>query len=546
MSELLCDMNTSTCEKYCDAEVGITNLEITNILLPKKLDSSIDVSGTASNSYEHSPSIVNNRTHIIPTKNNDEETIDVPILQRQDNTIFILITFPTYSIIKNINCITNDLSESIIQCKVYSPYGITSGSVFDYQTKFLPGDYCIGLAFNTLDEANKVTSVKLHLILEQISNLMVAQMIFGLYHSLGFEPSHVLKYPVKSVSSGTPFYRKTRGEINQVSSLISALDHKFNDVINKSVTSIDTFSLGLQLNEISNKLNEPHHVSYKSSDKSSSELNSKLDEMNSKLNLDALNSKLDALNSNLEKISSKLNLTNELNQDSLNSKLDEINSKLNQDSLNSKLDEINTKLNQDPINSKLDEINTKLNQDSLNSKLDEINTKLNQDPINSKLDEINTKLKQDRSNPKLDEINSKLQEINIKLDRQKGSNIDELNNKLDEISIKLDNTNYLETDSDQFERLQNTLEDQFAKLEEMVMNKESDIEKGSKDIQSMTVSDLEKLLEERDAYFNKLFEAEEHIDYLQKEVEEAEGIKQEIMNKRTGYMKKKQMNPQWM
>ena len=514
MSELLCDMNTSTCEKYCDAEVGITNLEITNILLPKKLDSSIDVSGTASNSYEHSPSIVNNRTHIIPTKNNDEETIDVPILQRQDNTIFILITFPTYSIIKNINCITNDLSESIIQCKVYSPYGITSGSVFDYQTKFLPGDYCIGLAFNTLDEANKVTSVKLHLILEQISNLMVAQMIFGLYHSLGFEPSHVLKYPVKSVSSGTPFYRKTRGEINQVSSLISALDHKFNDVINKSVTSIDTFSLGLQLNEISNKLNEPHHVSYKSSDKSSSELNSKLDEMNSKLNLDALNSKLDALNSNLEKISSKLNLTNELNQDSLNSKLDEINSKLN--------------------------------QDSLNSKLDEINTKLNQDPINSKLDEINTKLKQDRSNPKLDEINSKLQEINIKLDRQKGSNIDELNNKLDEISIKLDNTNYLETDSDQFERLQNTLEDQFAKLEEMVMNKESDIEKGSKDIQSMTVSDLEKLLEERDAYFNKLFEAEEHIDYLQKEVEEAEGIKQEIMNKRTGYMKKKQMNPQWM
>ena len=139
-----------------------------------------------------------------------------------------------------------------------------------------------------------------------------------------------------------------------------------------------------------------------------------------------------------------------------------------------------------------------------------------------------------------------MQEINIKLDRQKGSNIDELNNKLDEISIKLDNTNYLETDSDQFERLQNTLEDQFAKLEEMVMNKESDIEKGSKDIQSMTVSDLEKLLEERDAYFNKLFEAEEHIDYLQKEVEEAEGIKQEIMNKRTGYMKKKQMNPQWM
>ena len=492
-------IDTSMAEKYYHDEVEIETSTMSNIVLPNKYETSFDDSTPVSNSYEQSPTLDSSRTPFKRSScSQNEEIIDVPILQKQDNNVFISITFPTSSVIKNVKCVTNDTSESVIQYQVASPYGITSGSPFNEQTKFLSGDYCIGIALKTIDEANKILSVKLHLILEPISNLMVSQMIFGLYRSLGFEPSHILKFPVKSVSASAPFYRKTRGEINGLSSLINSLDHKLSEVINKSITPVDTFSLGLQLNEISSKLDvqsrklhdEPHTIHPKSNNKS---IESKLETLESKLN--EMNNKNAALESILNEINNKLNTTNEMNN---------------------KLDEFNTKLsNNVPLEAKLDEISTKLNNNSfLEARLDQIS---NNSSLELKLDEINTKLD-----------NNSLFE----------SQFTKLHNKIKELR----NTSWVEELKVEIGQVQEQLD--------LIINKESDVEKGSHDVQSMTISDLEKLMDDRDSFFNKLVEAEEHIDYLQSEIEEAETLKQQALNKsksyRPNFVRKNQISPQWM
>jgi gas vesicle protein len=313
-----------------------------------------------SGSYYHNMTPVSNLSGQSPTinmYNTDDETIDIPIFQKEGNTIFILLTFPTQTIIRNIKGITNDFSDSLIEYQVYSPYGITSGNPFNSQTKFLPGDYCIGLAFRNNEEADKITSVKLHINSEPVSNLMLSQIIFGLYRSLGFEPSHVLKYSTKSINSGTPFYRKTRGEINKIVETINKVSDKItsqNDNIDSHIRKLDQTVI-----DLSSKISDPLA----------------------------------------------------------------------------------------DIQSKLKEVTNKLSDESILKQVEDIQSQISQ-----------------------------LQE---------------------QIDIAL------EKDTD-------------------------DIEKGSPEVQSITVSDFEKLINERDSFYNKLVEAEEHIDYLQEEFEKQE---QELKNK---------------
>ena len=163
------------------------------------------------------------------------ETLKLSILERSDRTVFSVVTFPTLTVIKSISGETSDGSTPDIEQSVASPYGMTTGQTFDETIKFLPGDYCLGVVFRTKEDADRVISIKISVMTEQISNLMLFQVLFGLYRSLGFEPSHVLKYPVKSHNPGIPFYRKTRSEIREIVDKLKEIQ----DQRNKEISTLE-------------------------------------------------------------------------------------------------------------------------------------------------------------------------------------------------------------------------------------------------------------------------------------------------------------------
>ena len=136
------------------------------------------------------------------------ETFDVPVFQKKDNSIFVVITFPTAVTINSCLGVTFDgKAVSCIGC-VASPHGQSTGYPFDSQTRFAPGDYSLGFIYSNPEDVEKISYIRTIVNAEVVSNFVLCQAIFGLYRALGFEPSHVMKYPVRSVSAGTPFYRK--------------------------------------------------------------------------------------------------------------------------------------------------------------------------------------------------------------------------------------------------------------------------------------------------------------------------------------------------
>uniref|UniRef100_A0A6C0IWG9 Uncharacterized protein n=1 Tax=viral metagenome TaxID=1070528 RepID=A0A6C0IWG9_9ZZZZ len=163
-------------------------------------------------------------THIEIGRPVCSDLMDVPVYQLNDKTVFVLITFPTTSLVTAVVGLTANRQSLSPQYKVASPYGDQNGFNFDQTTRFVPGDYCFALVFKSAEEAQSISLVRVLLQAEPISNLMVSQMIFGLYRALGFEPSHVMKYPTRSVSSGSPFYRKIRNETAKLSERLSTLE----------------------------------------------------------------------------------------------------------------------------------------------------------------------------------------------------------------------------------------------------------------------------------------------------------------------------------
>lgn len=227
----LTDLNESTNPVIINEDFKVDDLHITN---PKNLSRSslLHNSPTSSNNCSTAPiKISQYEQHDVrsPEAINHVETVNIPIFQTYDRNVFALITFPTVSYITSINGHTQDNSDSLIEYRVVSPYGMTEGSPFNERTRLLPGDYCLGLGFRTKEEAEKVFSITLQIITEPISNLMLGQILFNLYRTLGFEPSHALKLPVKATTPGTPFYRKTRNEINKVSEQCEALARALNN-----------------------------------------------------------------------------------------------------------------------------------------------------------------------------------------------------------------------------------------------------------------------------------------------------------------------------
>lgn len=391
------------------------------------------------------------------------EVIDIPIFQKDDKTVFVLLTFPTQAIIRSINGITNDSSDTYIEYQVASAYGLTSGSQFNSQTKFLPGDYCFGLVFRSNEEANKVISVKLNIVIEPISNLLLSQMIFGLYRSLGFEPSHVLKFPIKSVNPGIPFYRKTRGEINKVVESIAQISAKLNEQSGQICGKIDRL---------------PIH---------------KISEITSVASNNA--SLLNSIGLNIADVKSQLGQTN-TKLESLNHGTSEL-AKLS--SLGGQLSELGSRVNR--ITEGTQGISQRVNE--LGQKVEQVTEKVN--PLGT--------------------VQEKLKELSQQL--AKGSVSADIMKQLHDVQTQIG---------------------KFQEQITSVISKNGDVEKGIHEIQSITVSDLERLLEEKDTYFNKLVEAEEHIEYLQEHIEEMEKAQQRTTTKKQhkpNFIRRNHGNSEW-
>lgn len=141
------------------------------------------------------------------------DTIRTDIFQKNGNSVFILLTLPVTTTITSIYGEIDETPDVVPQERIANAYGVTEGFNFDQNTLFEPGDYCMGVVFSSEEEAHSIEAIRLELRHEKISNLMISHMIFGLCRELGFDPSHVMKYPVKSVVRAVPFYKKTNSDI---------------------------------------------------------------------------------------------------------------------------------------------------------------------------------------------------------------------------------------------------------------------------------------------------------------------------------------------
>jgi regulator of replication initiation timing len=192
---------------------------------PEKI---ISIMNEYSSNMQYSPQVA----HSVSTESDqcNTETIRSHIFQKNDNSVFILLTIPVTTTVLSVVGEVEDGVDVAPQFKIADAYGVTKGFSFDQTTSFKPGDYCMGLVFSSEKEAQSITTIKLQLQYQQISNLMLSQMIFGLYRSLGFDPSHVMKYPVQSVNRSVPFYRKTRDEINELRKTTESLCKESNNL----------------------------------------------------------------------------------------------------------------------------------------------------------------------------------------------------------------------------------------------------------------------------------------------------------------------------
>lgn len=375
---------------------------------------------TDSSSFDGSPSATQIKISSSQYEHHDvsatavrsSEMVEIPVFKRSDRNVFALITFPTTSYITFINGRTQDGSDCLIDYRVISAYGAAQGISFDESTRFLPGDYCLGLGFRTKEEAEKIFSITMQIITEPISNLMLCQYIFNLYRTLGFEPSHALKFPIRATTPGMPFYRKTRNEIAKVSEQCEALTRMLSNPPESATVPV-----------------------------------------------------LEQLLTTQKSISEQYNTLTSLTKTSLDQ--------------------------------------CKIVSDEL-------------EKVTSLAHQIPSIIKSIDYRDKIDQVSNQICQIQSIL-----QNLTDIFQALQQIREQMNNM-----DVPQFKEVQkqiSLLENRFANIikvqEELISNLNG---KSSKESQSISVTDIEELLEERNTYYSKLLEAEDYIEELQQQLENAE------------------------
>jgi predicted RNase H-like HicB family nuclease len=305
---------------------------------------------------------------ITPSHSNDDigyqmENIRLNVVQKNDNTVFTVVTFPTITTILQVlgECRSNLVNSKYMYV---TANGESSGFEIKEATRLPPGYYCLGFVFKSKDEADAVVSLKLSLHIEHITNLTIFQSLFELYKSLGFEPSHLMGYPIKSPTSLTPFYRKTRSEINKVDEHLDKLIQK-DDRLDEMMKKLDeVMKKDDRLDEMMKKLDEVVKKNDRldevvKKDDRFDEMMKKLDEVMKKDDrLDEMMKKLDEV---IKKNNDVMNEENQiLKNDVMMKKLDEV---VKMEKLNDMMNKLDEKFRDDKI--KLESMEKKINNNKL-------------------------------------------------------------------------------------------------------------------------------------------------------------------------------------
>lgn len=167
------------------------------------------------------------------------ETIRLPIIQKRDQLVSSTLTIPSITIITSAIGESSNGSYVPIQHRIFSVYGGTNGFPFDETTSFHPGDYTLGFIFESKEIADTIIGIRITMTMEHVSNMMLTQMIFGLYRSLGYEPSRSMKYPMVSTVEDVPFHQKTRLEMKKMTERVSELSVKLEGISTKLSELLD-------------------------------------------------------------------------------------------------------------------------------------------------------------------------------------------------------------------------------------------------------------------------------------------------------------------
>ena len=198
-------------------------------------------STSVSNFSPPAPSELNRPTSLALHKSEpaklETEQIRMGVQKVEEKFVYTVITFPTYTIVTNAVGENSSYADVIVESKVGSVNGVNTGFNLTDQIRFPPGDYCFGFSFRSAEEAKTIQSIRMQVKYETISNMVVCQLIFGLYNALGFEPSQTLRLTARSTNQTLPFYRKTRNEIAELSIKVETLS-KLNEQVQDGISKI--------------------------------------------------------------------------------------------------------------------------------------------------------------------------------------------------------------------------------------------------------------------------------------------------------------------
>jgi len=153
------------------------------------------------------------------------ETVELYASQRRKENIYFVVTFPTATTIRSITPRFKESPVKITQ-QLVSIYGSTEGFVISDDMSLPAGDYCIILVCSDKKDTKEILGIGLQITYGNISPFILSQVLFSLSRSLGFEPSHIMNYPSRTLNPPTPFYRKLRSEINKTQNAIGTVQEE--------------------------------------------------------------------------------------------------------------------------------------------------------------------------------------------------------------------------------------------------------------------------------------------------------------------------------
>jgi len=299
------------------------------------------------------------------------ETLYYTVPKDKQNTININIIIPHPTEILDIKVIDTKNNYHDIDKFIGSISGPNGTGINNFRMNLnqiiKPGDYIITIYQSTSIE---LTGVSVKIKCDKITKIYMCQIIYGIYKILGYEPSHLYKFSIKTENNPIPIHRKIRQDITKLLS-----DFKTNLESLKKIDNIpENFN---KLLTIANKKSSTELIQVYTQNQST--FQKQIEDI-----VESINVKLSdlSLNTELYKIKEIYTQNQSTFQKQIGDIVESINDKLSDLSLNTELYKIkdiytqNHSTFQKQIGDIVESINDKLSDLSLNSNIETLNTEL--------------------------------------------------------------------------------------------------------------------------------------------------------------------------